>query len=56
MSTRPEAVLRTQHARENGCRVEWSRTPRTRDELLVFARDRGARQVWFSDGTTEVLE
>jgi ATP phosphoribosyltransferase regulatory subunit len=56
MSTRRESVGRIQEARGEGCRVEFSLTPRTRDELIAFARERGAREVWFAEGTTEGLD
>lgn len=43
-------------ARETGKRVEINVHARSRDELREYARQRGAREVWFSDGTRERLE
>lgn len=50
-----EQAKRVQEARANGCRVEQSIVERSRAELISFARMRGAREVWFADGTVEVL-
>ncbi len=46
---------RIRQARERGCRVELSLTHRTSKELIAFARARGAREVWFADGTAEAV-
>lgn len=46
-------TARVETARAGGARVEWSLQDRTRTELLAYARERGARAVWFKDGSEE---
>lgn len=46
---------RVAQARAQGKRIEWYLRNGTRAELLAYARERGARRVWFNDGSTEEL-
>lgn len=55
MTSHPDLVRRVNQARDGGCRAEQSLQDLTHDELLTFARKRGAREVWFEDGAVEVL-
>lgn len=50
-----EAAIRIERARRQGTRVELMLSPHSHSELIAFARERGAREVWFSDGTVEGL-
>jgi ATP phosphoribosyltransferase regulatory subunit len=54
LSALPEMADRIRDARARGGRVELSLVARTREQLLAFARTRGADEVWFADGTVEV--
>lgn len=40
-----------EQARSKNLRVEWYLQSRPRDEIISYARERGAHAVWFSDGT-----
>jgi hypothetical protein len=46
---------RITEARAEGRRVENCVGNGTRQEVIQYARARGAREVWFADGTQEVL-
>jgi len=46
---------RVKVARGEGKRIEWSLRRCTRDELILFARQRGAREIWFADGSVHEL-
>jgi hypothetical protein len=48
-------TTRVLQARSRGKRVEWDLRGSSRQEMLNHARERGARAVWFADGSTEEL-
>lgn len=51
-----ELMERIARARGEGLAVELDLTARPRAELVAYARERGAAEVWFGDGTTERLK
>ncbi len=55
LDSSPALAQRVTFARASGKRVEWSLQNATRKELIVSARERGARAVWFADGSEELL-
>ncbi len=56
MSAQRDLAARVENARAAGRRVEWNLTPGTREELRAYAQKRGACEVWFADGSSEVLK
>jgi len=55
LDSSPTLAQRVQAARAKGKRVEWSLRSSTREELIAFARQRGAREIWFADGSAQEL-
>lgn len=55
LSTHSKVNANVMQARQAGRRVEHAVCASTRAELVAYARRRGAREVWFADGTREVL-
>jgi ATP phosphoribosyltransferase regulatory subunit len=47
---------RVARARAQGKRVEWYVQDRAREQILAYARERGAARVWFADGSAEELK
>jgi ATP phosphoribosyltransferase regulatory subunit len=47
---------RVAHARAQGKRVEWYVQDRAREQIIAYARERGAARVWFADGSAEELQ
>ncbi len=51
----PGPAARIVEARAEGRRIEVRLQRETREELVAYARSRRAREVWWADGSTEVL-
>lgn len=56
LSDQPEMAERAKKAREIGLKLELSLSTRSREDLVAFARRRGAHEVWYSDGRVEGIE